>query len=424
MCGQLYDEAAEGVQFAELPETWVCPVCGAPKSLFEPIEEPLAEPTPTHAAPTMVSIDSDMALIQQMALTRDSIYEPAGTRQNISDWNQILLMGAQLARKPLEKSVDVNTRVVIGKHALKPMEIETPIMVSHMSFGALSRQHKLAIAKASAKVGTAVGGGEGGVLSPEMKQAHRYIFEYVPNRYSVTNQNLAAADAIEIKIGQSAKPGMGGHLPAEKVNAQIASTRGVKVGQAVDSPASFANINEVWDLMVVINELRERSGGRPVGVKLAANNIENDLKWIQQAKPDFITIDGRGGGTGSAPVILKDSAGIPTIYALYRAKKFLRENDLDIDLIVTGGLRTPADVVRALAMGADAVALATAVLMALAAPGDLPDDVKVTNFLAVATEEVRMLARAMGHSDIANLGLTDLATTSHDIATYTDIRHV
>jgi glutamate synthase domain-containing protein 2 len=213
-------------------------------------------------------------------------------------------------------------------------------------------------------------------------------------------------------------------LPGEKVDAKIAKLRGVKPGEPVQSPAGFARINEPWDLLVLVGELRERSGGRPIGIKLAANRIEEDLKWVKEAKPDFVTIDGRGGGTGSAPVVLKDSAGVPTIYAVYRARKFLHDNNLDIDLIVTGGLRLPADFVKALALGADAVAVATTILTVLAAPGDITNDRKVTNFLAVSTEEMRLLARAMGRTDLRDLEVTDLATTSHDIAKYTDIRHV
>jgi glutamate synthase domain-containing protein 2/rubredoxin len=423
MCGQIYDEEAEGVKFIDLPETWLCPVCGAPKSLFEPVEEAIHKHDEAET-PTLIPVGDNMALIQRMATTGQSVQEPAGTRKNISNWDDVLLMGAQLARKPIEKNVNVDTKVVIGKHARLPMEIETPIMVSHMSFGALSREHKTAIAKGAARVGAAVGGGEGGMLNAEFDKAHKYIFEYVPNQYSVTDENLRRSDAIEIKIGQSAKPGMGGRLPGEKVNAQVASVRGVKVGVDVESPASFASIKEPWDLLLLVSELRERSGGRPIGVKLAANDIEADLKWVREAKPDFVTIDGRGGGTGYAPVALRDSAGVPTIYAIYRARKFIRENHLDIELIATGGLRTPADFVKALALGADAVAIATTVVTALAAPGDLTDDKKIANFFAAATDEVAMLARAMGYDNIGELSVSNLATTSRDIATYTDVRHV
>jgi glutamate synthase domain-containing protein 2 len=419
----LYDEAAEGVKFADLPEDWVCPICGAPKSLFEPAEEAVPEKKAA-AMPTMIPIESDLDLIQQMATTGQTVITPGGTRKNLPSWDDVLLVGAGLARKPLDQNVEVSTRTIIGRHSHQPMEIETPIMIAHMSFGALSHENKVAVAKASALCGTSVGSGEGGILNAEFDRAHKYVFEYAPNGYSATDENLQKVDAIEIKIGQGAKPGMGGHLPGDKVTAEVATVRGVKRGTEVISPASFPQINEPWDLLLLVNNLRERSGGRPIGIKLAAGHIEEDLKWVQQAKPDFITIDGRGGSTGAAPVVAKDAMGTPTLYALYRARKFIDENHLKIGIIISGGLRTSADFVKALALGADAVAIATSVLTALAAPGSLASQKKVANFINASTEELKMFARAVGRHDIHQLHASDLATTSTEVSKHTNIRHV
>lgn len=170
--------------------------------------------------------------------------------------------------------------------------------------------------------------------SPRGKSAaYRYIFEYVPNLYSVTDQNLAEVDAVEIKIGQGTNPGMGGHLPGTKVTAEIAKIRGKPIGTDVISPSRFSGINSPADLKDLVNDLHRRSGGRPIGVKISAGHIEEDLAYIADPHPDFVTIDGRGGTTGSSPKFLKDATSVPTVYAVHRAAKFLRDRNLDMDLV-------------------------------------------------------------------------------------------
>lgn len=421
MCGHLYDESKEGVKFADLPDDWVCPVCGAPKSLFEPTEENVEAGSSSEMT---VPVDGSMAYIQQIAKTGESVIEPAGTKLNVANWNDILLLGAQLAKKPIDGMKDASTKVVIGKSAKKPLTLDTPIIVSHMSYGALSGEQKAAIARAASTVGAAIGSGEGGIYDGEIAENARYIFEYVPNKYSVSDENLQRVGAIEIKIGQAAKPGLGGHLPGVKVTAEIAKMRDRKEGEDIISPPAFPDISSPEDLKKLVGELRERSNGRPIGVKIAANNIEADLEWVKVADPDFLTIDGRGGGTGAAPKIWKDAAGVPTIYALYRARKFLDENKLDMDLVVTGGLRVSSDFVKAIAMGADVVAVATGVLTALAVGGDTDDSKKVENYLRVSNDEIKTMMGAMGVRDLDELGVEELATIDRDIAEYTNIRHV
>ena len=196
-----------------------------------------------------------------------------------------------------------------------------------------------------------------------MEAADKYIFEYVGNLYSVTPENLRTADAVEIKIGQGTKPGMGGHLPGEKVTEEIARIRNRSVGKDIIAPSRFPGIGTKEELKELISQLRYASEGRPVGVKIAAGRIEKDLAFCTYGEPDFITIDGRGGATGSSPKLLRDSASVPTLYALYRARKYLDSIHSDISLIVTGGLRVSSDFAKAIAMGADAVAIATAALM-------------------------------------------------------------
>jgi glutamate synthase domain-containing protein 2 len=292
--------------------------------------------------------------------------------------------------------------------------------------------------------------GEGGILPESMAAAHRYIFEYVPNRYSVTDENLRAADAIEIKIGQSAKPGMGGHLPGTKVTEEIAAIRGFPAGEPVTSPARFPDISGPEELRDKVDWLRKTSGGKPIGIKLAAGHLESDLEVALAAAPDFITIDGRPGATGAAPKSVKDATAIPTIYALSRARRFLDARGADtVSLVITGGFRGSSDIVKALAMGADAVALASASLIAIGCQqyricdsGRCPVGIttqdeelrarldidqsaqRLANFFEVVTAELADFARLTGHDDIHRLDLSDLRTTSSEISNHTGIAHV
>ena len=328
------------------------------------------------------------------------------------------------------------------------MVLESPIYISHMSFGALSAETKVALARGSAMAKTAMCSGEGGVLPAEKASAYKYIFEYVPNMYSVTTENLRTSDAIEIKIGQGTKPGMGGHLPGDKVTQEIADIRNKPLGQDVISPSKFEMIQSKEDLKKLVDQLRETSDGRPIGIKIAAGRIEKDLEYIAYAQPDFITIDGRGGATGASPKLVRDATSVPTVYALHRAKKYLMEHDLEIDLVITGGLRVSSDVAKALAMGADAVAMASAGLIAAACQqyricgtGKCPVGVatqdpelrsrlkidaaaqRVANFLNVSTAELKTFARITGHENVHDLNIEDLCTISDEIAKYTNISH-
>jgi glutamate synthase domain-containing protein 2 len=372
------------------------------------------------------------------------------TKKPVISWDDILIKGAQIATLPLNKETFVNTRTVIGPKAEHPMVLETPVFVTHMSFGALSREVKIAIAHGTAAVRTAMGSGEGGMLPEERRQAYRYILEYVPNRYSITEENLTSADAIEIKIGQSAEPGMGARLPAEKVTAEIAEIRGYPQGTDIISPAAYDDIRNREDLKEKVYWLRETSGGKPVGIKIAAGDIEADLAEVLYAEPDFITIDGRPGATGAALKFIKDSTSVPTIFALYRARKYLdRHNGRDISLVITGGLRVSSDFAKALCLGADAVAIGTAALMACACQqyrlcntGNCPVGVttqkpelrerldpaisakRLEQFLNVSTEELRDFARLTGNNDVHALNIRNICTTNSEISGHTEIPHV
>jgi len=461
-CDYLYDESIEKIRWAELPDDWFCPVCGAPKSYFEKVEEPsglspaeggIGKSTGSFTdryRRTADDIEECMVDIHAMAETGQSVIEPMRTKKYTIGWDEVLFNGAQLAQLPLNENEPVKTTTVIGPRAKHPLEISMPIYISHMSYGALSEEVKIAMARGSAAVKTLICSGEGGILPEEFESAYKYIFEYIPNRYSVTDENLKKVDAIEIKIGQSAKPGMGGFLPGVKVTEKIAKIRGFKAGEDITSPARYEDITNSADLKKKIDWLREKSDGRPIGVKIAAGNIEADLEVILPAGPDFITIDGRAGGTGAAPKHIKAATSVPTLFALYRARKFLDDhNAKEISLIATGGFRVASDMAKALAMGANAVAIATAALIAcgcqqyrvchtgkcpvgittqdpeLRARFDIEEaSQRMQNYLTVCNDELKQFARLTGKDNVHLLSVDDLCTTNSEISNYTDIRHV
>ena len=454
ICGYIYDEEKEGKPFSELTE---CPLCKQPVDKFEPVASEQA-PVSDGSTPMDLSYPSEtrktdsnyryMKEIHEMAVTGKSAIEAMGTQMNMPSWDDILILGAQLNPMPLDEHADVSLRTVIGKKAEKPMVLDMPVYISHISFGALSKETKIAMAKGSAAVGTAMCSGEGGILPEEKAAAYKYIFEYVPNQYSVTDENLKSADAIEIKIGQGTKPGMGGHLPGSKVTPEIAKIREKPMGEDVISPSKFPDINRPDDLKDLVNDLRTRSEGRPIGIKIAAGRIKKDLEVCVYAEPDFITIDGRGGATGASPAIIRDSTSVPTIYALYRARRYLDSINSDIDLVITGGLRVSSDFAKAIAMGADAVAIASAAMVAAACQqyricgtgmcpvGMATQDEKlrerlhieaaakrVENFLSCSANELRIFGRITGNADIHSLSVDDLCTISREISEHTNIPH-
>ena len=455
MCGYIYDEEVEGKPFD--PANYSCVMCGHPGSDFIKLEdeapadqaseatsdEPVGDPSIAYPADTKRSDPSipHMDQIHEMALTGNPLSGAMATRLPLPSWDDILILGAQLDPMPLADDAVVDTSVVIGPEARRPMVLDTPLLVSHMSFGALSRETKLALARGAAMAHAGTCSGEGGVLPEELAAAHRYVFEYVPNRYSDTDENLQAADAIEIKFGQGTKPGMGGHLPGDKCTADIAAFRGVEPGTSVQSPSRFPGIETRNDLRELVSELRHRSGGAPVGIKLAAGHIERDLDFALEADPDFVTFDGRGGATGSSPVMLRDASSVPTIYALSRARHFLDAHAPQVGLIITGGLRVPSDFVKALALGADAVAIASAALMAagcqqyrICGSGKCPVGIatqdealrrrldidaaamRVGNFLKACTADLATFGRVTGHERLADLSIDDLVTCNADLA--------
>ncbi|RGD74636.1 FMN-binding glutamate synthase family protein [Anaerofustis stercorihominis] len=462
VCGYIYDEEKEGKPFSELKE---CPVCKHPASVFVKVEEKLNKKEVKEENKKQDNLTNDsleyesdyrridetcryMTQIHEMAVSGKPIIEAMGTKMSMPGFDDILFLGAQLNPMPLDENAFVRTTTVIGKNAKRPMILNNPVYISHMSFGALSKEIKVSLSKGSAMAGSAMCSGEGGILKEEMEAANKYIFEYVPNKYSVTDENLKNADAIEIKIGQGTKPGMGGHLPGGKVTPEIAKVRNKPLGKDIISPSKFEGINTKEDLKDLVDELREMSDGRPIGIKIAAGRIERDLEYIVYAGADFVTIDGRGGATGASPRIIRDSTSVPTVYALYRARKYLDSVKSDMELVITGGLRVSSDFAKAIAMGADAVAIASAGLMAAACQqyricgsGNCPLGIatqdpelrkrlkidksskRVANFLNCSLEEIKTFSRITGHDDIHDMNVDDLCTINREISEFTNIPH-
>lgn len=436
-----------------------CPQCGADAEMFEKDEaSDNAEEAPEGAVSKDYlaewARDSDefevkYTRIKALASGKPSEISPMRTQKTFPTWDLVLFRGAQLHRLPLNEDEAVNTKTVIGRTAEKPLTIDMPFYVSHMSFGALSREAKIALARGSRLTGTLICSGEGGLLPDERAEAALYIYELGTAEFSHRDEAIRQADAVEIKIGQAVKPGLGGHLPKEKVSEEIARVRGIPLGEDSISPGRFSGINKKGDIKKVAARVREVLEGKPLGIKLTASHIEEDLAEALEAEPDFITIDCRGGATGAAPSYIKDNVCLPPVFALHRARAFLDKVGSKVTLCITGGFRDSADIAKALAMGADAVALATASLLAIGCQqyrvchtGNCPVGVttqdpklrerfdveesakRLVNFYNATREEVATFARINGRDDVHALDLSDLVTISNEVSQNTSIEHV
>lgn len=396
-----------------------------------------------------LDFDNKVEVIRRLAESGKSTSSSMRTLEKFVDFKSILFKGVQLYRMPLNEEIEVNLRTVIGKRARKPLVLELPFYVSHMSYGAISKEAKVALAKGSSLMGTAMCSGEGGML-PESRDAARfYIYEQGTSAFTYDEEVMKRADAVEIKIGQGVKPGLGGHLPKEKVTPEIARMRKLNVGEESIAPARLAGVDSIEDLINRVSRIREVIDGRPVGIKLAAGHIEEDLQFALKADPDFITIDCRGGATGSTPVFMKDNVGVSAVFAIRRARKYLDSIGSDVTLCVTGGFRDSSDIAKGLALGADAVALATASLIAIGCrqsrichTGTCPTGIATQdaslrelfnekkaligfeNFYRGTAEELRAFARSNGKSDIHLLGIEDLMTDNLEVSNNIDVVHV
>jgi len=364
-------------------------------------------------------------------------------------WDDIQLVTAQLARLPQLDDVPVATEVVIGPDADRPLTLDIPLFVSDMSFGSLSFEAKVAMSKGAELAGTGICSGEGGMLPEEQEANSRYFYEYASGKFGFSFDKVAKTQAFHFKLGQGAKTGTGGHLPGLKVTPEIAAVRGLQPGEDAISPSRFEDFENEHDFRRFAEEVKVKTDGIPIGVKMSAQHIEDDMDAALRIGVDYIILDGRGGGTGAAPVLFRDNISVPTIPALARARRHLevRGRD-DVTLIVTGGLRTPADFAKAMALGADAVAVANSAMQAIGCLGmracatnncpvgiatqrphlraRLPVEEaaeRLNRFFRASTELMSLLARACGHTRLDQLCIDDLTTFDREMAALTNITY-
>jgi len=247
-------------------------------------------------------------------------------RDLLPKWHDIQFLPAQLWKRPLSDESDVNTETIIGPQAGKPLKLAIPLFVSDMSFGALSREAKIALAKGAEMAGTGIASGEGGMLPEEQAANSRYFYELASAKFGFSMENVMLAQAFHFKGGQGAKTGTGGHLPGTKVTEEIARVRGLQPGEAAISPPAFPDLITAKDFETLAREIRKQTGGIPIGFKIAASHIEKDIDFALLAGADYIILDGRGGGTGAAPTILRNNINVPTIPALARAREHLNKS--------------------------------------------------------------------------------------------------
>jgi glutamate synthase domain-containing protein 2 len=308
--------------------------------------------------------------IKRKALEGSYQMKSMGAIRKVPTFDDLVIIPAQVSRPPLDKYREpCFTNVVLGRrYAEHPLKLKTPIMIGAMSFGALSKESKLALALGSKHIGTASNTGEGGMLAEERKLANKLIAQYASGRFGVSAEYLNQADAIEIKIGQGAKSGMGGHLLGEKVTAEVSKIRMIPEGADALSPARHMDIVGPEDLSMKISQLREITDWQiPIMVKFASGRVRDDVKIAAKGGADIIVVDGMQGGTGAGPSIVTEHSGIPTIASIVEADEALKDINLrgEVSLVAAGGIRTGADLVKAIALGADAVYIGTSALVAL-----------------------------------------------------------
>ena len=363
-------------------------------------------------------------------------------------WDNIQLLTAQLFRKPLFDDAEISTELIIGPNAKKPLKLEIPIFISDMSFGALSEEAKVALAMGAELSGTGICSGEGGMLPEEQRNNSKYFYELASAKFGWNISIVKNVQAFHFKAGQGAKTGTGGHLPGDKVKGKIAQVRGLEEGTAAISPPTFDDLTTPEDFKNFSDKVREISGGIPIGFKISAQHIEDDIDFAIEAGADYIILDGRGGGTGSAPNIFKYNISVPTIPALARARKHLdKKNATNVTLIITGGLRTESDFIKALALGADGIAISNSAIQAIGCLGmrachtnncpvgiatqkeDLRLRIKVNqsakqlqNYLEATTALMKVLARACGYKHLNEFNKNDLTTFKTDMAKLSGIK--
>lgn len=432
----------------------------------------LASTTVVHAEESWGYDRNVIRYIQHAAAT--GLYEirGLGAKRRVPHFDDLVFLGASLSRYPLEGYREkCETRTLLGtRHATKPIELATPITIAGMSFGSLSANVKEALGRAATEVGTSTTTGDGGMTDEERRSSRTLVYQCLPSRYGFNPDDVRRADAIEIVIGQGAKPGGGGMLLGQKVSPRVATMRTLPAGIDQRSACRHPDWTGPDDLVIKIQELREITDGeKPIYVKVGATRVFNDVKLAVHAGADVVVVDGMQGGTAATQWAFIEHVGIPTLAAVRQAVAALEDLDMKgkVQLVVSGGIRTGADVAKALALGADAVSIGQGVLMALGcnatswidadgrhvdavddyrALGTLPGAChhchtgrcpvgvttqepaleqrlqpevgarRVKNYLKTLTMELTMLARACGKGNVHHLEREDLVALTVEAA--------
>ncbi len=385
-----------------------------------------------------------------------------GAKRKVPHFDDLLFLGASMSRYPLEGYREkCGTDVVLGdRYASNPLHLETPVTIAGMSFGALSANAKEALGRGASAVGTSTTTGDGGMTPEERGQSKHLVYQYLPSRYGMNPDDLRKADAIEVVLGQGAKPGGGGMLLGQKISERVAGMRTLPIGIDQRSACRHPDWTGPDDLEIKIAELREIiDWEKPIYVKIGASRPYYDTALAVKSGADVVVLDGMQGGTAATQQVFIENVGIPTLAAIPQAVQALQELGMHrkVQLIVSGGIRTGADVAKAMALGADAVAIGTAALIALGdnspryaaeyarlgSAAGFYDDFqdgrdpagistqdpelsarldpvtggrRIANYLRVLTMEAQTIARACGKAHLHNLESEDLVALTIESA--------
>lgn len=392
-----------------------------------------------------------VAEIKHKAETARHRIRGCGSTRHFPTLDDLLVLPSQLTRMSIDTyREDCKTRTVLGaRYAKRPLVLETPIMISGMSYGALSKEAKIALAKATDIVGTSINNGEGGLLPEERANSYRQVVQILPSRIGFSLRNIEAADALEIIVGIGAKPGLAGHLMGSKITKEIAAFRQLPEGIDLHSHPRHGDIFGADDLCLKVEELREVTKGEiPIFIKIAAGRVWEDVKIAVKSGVDGIVVDGAEGGTGAAPVVASTHLGIPTLPALVQAVRALEDMGVkdEVSLVVSGGIKDGADVAKAIALGADAVAIGTGAMVAMGCVVCLrchegkcaygigtqdPElrkrlDIeaaanRVANYIQAMTYEAVILAKAAGKTMLHSLEREDIRSLTLEACAVTGI---
>ncbi|WP_066636686.1 FMN-binding glutamate synthase family protein [Desulfolucanica intricata] len=385
------------------------------------------------------------------AETKKPLLRPLGIPKKLPDFDSIMFNIAQLENFPTPEDVQIDTSVTLGKKAARPLCIDIPIIIGGMAWGlALSEKAKIALAKGASMAGTATNTGYGPFLPKERAAAKYLIIQYNRGKWAKEPEVLKQADMIEIQLGQSARAGLGEVIESQGMDRRLIKALHIKPGQKATMHATFPELTHPEELGKIVKNLRKLTGGIPIGIKMGAgNSLEKDLSLAIKAGIDVITLCGSEGGSSAAIPIIQNNFGLPTIYALSRAAKFLEQQGVKdkVSLIISGGLSKPGDYLKALALGADAVAIGTIALFAMshtqvlkALPFEPPIELvfyngkyqkelnvkkgaqSLANYLKSTNEEIKEAIRALGKTGLNQVGKEDLFALDQHTADVTGLQ--